>query len=66
MNLTLHEQERQAYRAGDTSTAVLLRQILDLCAERADMRAALVAARTLLTREGASKRALDVIEEALK
>jgi hypothetical protein len=29
-------------------------------------RAALVAARTLLTREGASKRALDVIEAALK
>jgi hypothetical protein len=73
MNLTLHEQERRAYQAGDTSTAVLLRQILDLCAEQADMRAelddmrtALVAARTLLTREGASKRALDVIEEALK
>ena len=102
MNLTLHEQERQAYRAGDTSTAALLRQILDLCAEQADMRAkieslesevayygqivpilkdmradkatvretdlraALVAARTLLTREGASKRALDVIEAALK
>jgi hypothetical protein len=31
-----------------------------------DMRTALVAARTLLTREGASKRALDVIEAALE
>ena len=73
MNLTLHEQERRAYQQGDTSTAVLLRQILDLCAEqstmraeRDDMRTALVAARTLLTREGAAKRALDVIEAALK
>lgn len=30
MNLTLHEQERQAYRAGDTTLAGALARIVDL------------------------------------
>ena len=71
--LTIEEQERQAYQAGNIELARALARIVDLqhalgqaTAENEEMRTALVAARCLLTREGASKRALDVIQAALK
>jgi hypothetical protein len=71
--MTTEEQERNAYQAGDTTLANALARIVDLqhalgqaTADNEDMRTALVAARTLLTREGASKRALDVIQAALE
>ena len=71
--MTTEELERQAYQAGDTTLAHALARIVDLqhafgqaTADNEEMRTALVAARCLLTREGASKRALDVIQAALE